>query len=134
MSAIQRPKHLIGIGVWLTVIGLWTALYAYANYSKIPICKDATNYALTPAYREIEIELRPDCWSGEVTAHYKIYWGIVDGHTPYQALFQDTFTYEGNGPDSVINETVPYTDPIRFKGIGRMRIALFHFEDSVSLR
>jgi hypothetical protein len=134
MSAIQRPKHLIGIGVWLTVIGLWTALYAYANYfssEAIPICKEAKNYKLTLAYRETEIDLRPDCWSGEVRGDYKMNWG-TEGHTPYQALFKDSYVYQGNSPDSMINEVIDHPTPIRFKGTGKLRVSLFQFENSVS--
>lgn len=120
----------------MTIIGLWTGLYAYANYydpDKIKVCKGATDYALTPAYRETEIELQPDCWSGNVRSYgYAMFWGTKDGRTPYEALFGNEHIYKGNGPDIVINEVVRHPGPIRFRGTGKLRITLFDFEGSVS--
>ncbi len=120
------------IGVASLVLNYVSGTDSWSDRYRPKICEGATDYKLTPTYREVEIDIRPDCWSGEVTADYVIYWGFKDSQMPYEARFAGGDIYKGNSPESVINERVKHSDPIRFRGTGKMKASIVHFENSVS--
>ncbi len=122
------------IGITSLVLNYVSNTDSWADTYNPKICEGATDYKLTPTYREVEIHLRPDCWSGEVTADYAIYWGLKNSQMPYEARFGGGDLYKGNSPDSVINGKVNHGTLIRFRGTGKMKASIVHFENSIETR
>jgi hypothetical protein len=125
MPQITKPNGaLLGLGVLFLLTG-FGFLYKATSSPPIPNCEGAQGYYIDENLPEVIIDLKPDCWSGEFDAkHAWITWQTLDGQRPYDALFKDSYIYEGNRIIGKDKEFIDHPVPIRFKGTGKMKISV----------
>ena len=124
MGKITKPSGaLLGLGIVFLLIGFYM-LDKSTSPPTIPNCIGAQNYYLNENLPEVTIDLKPNCWSGTVDfdVRYGLSWNTVDHRVPYEALFKDSYIYQGNRVVGLDRETVDHLPPIRFKGTGKMKV------------